>query len=897
MGTAELAPAELPVDTTLPADAALFTTGGFDQALAQAADPLPIFRETLRRGDRMLKGRFDAGIHIALLVDEHARFIDQLLVRAWRIFLNPMDTRIALVAVGGYGRSELHLGSDIDLMILLQEGTHPEFRDPIERFLTFLWDMGVEVGHSVRTPNECAEQAAQDISIATNLLEARLLYGPAELFGELRAAIAPERTWSIRAYFESKLEEQQARHAKFHDTAYKLEPNVKESPGGLRDIQTISWVAKRKFDSTTLRDLVDHGFLTESEHAQLLQGLHFLWKVRFLLHMITGRREDRLLFDHQRILADRIGYRDEDHRLGVEQFMRRYYRVVNEISRLNEMLLQLFQEAIVYADSDSAPVPINRRFQVRNGYIEVVNEQVFLRYPFAMLEVFLLIQQNPEIQGVRASTVRLLRTYRELINDEFRADIRARSLFVEILRQPQGITHALRRMNRYGILEAYLPAFASIVGLMQYDLFHVYTVDEHSLTVVRNLRRFDIPKHFDEFPFCSQLIQRLPKIELLYVAGIFHDIAKGRGGDHAQQGAVEAREFCQAHGFGRHDTDLVVWLVQNHLILSMTAQRCDISDPEVVSEFAARVGDQIRLDYLYLLTVADIRATNPEIWNSWKATLLQELYQLTTRALRRGEEFPLDRAERIRGVKWLARIDLHQAGISDAQIAHIWNKLPGDYFLRYSPDEVVWHLQNILSAKEEDLPLVLTREDSSRGSSSLFIYTNDSDDLFAKTTYLLDQMLFNIVEARVISSRNGYTFDTFQLLEEDGQPITEPERAAELCAQLRKLIRKAGTFKPTERRIPRRLKHFPMETTIHFSQDESNNRTILELITADRPGLLGRIGIAFSESAVRLQNAKIITLGNRAEDVFFLTNRQGDPLLDAEQIEKLRQKIREELDA
>ncbi|HDJ85646.1 MAG TPA: [protein-PII] uridylyltransferase, partial [Chromatiales bacterium] len=602
-------------------------TARIERALADGGELLPACRDALDRAREDLAAQFAAGAPVRELVHKQARLIDRLLEYAWHRLLPGAGADLALVAVGGYGRGELHPASDIDLLILVADDAARErHRAAIEQFLTLLWDLGAEVGHSVRSVEECVDEARRDITVATNLMEARLLAGPQALFTALRAATGPDRVWPGRAFFAAKWNEQQARHRKFHDTAYNLEPNIKEGPGGLRDIQMVGWVAKRHFGAATLHDLVGHGFLTEAEYRALIEGQDHLWRIRFALHLLTGRREDRLLFDHQVPLARRFGFRDTDANLAVEQFMQHYYRTVMDLSRLNEMLLQLFQEAILYADDRDEPLVINRRFQSRKGFIEVRHPKVFEQYPFALLEVFLLLQQHAELKGVRASTIRLIRDNRDRIDDRFRGDLRARSLFMEILRQPRGVTHDLRRMNRYGVLAAYLPAFSNVVGRMQYDLFHTYTVDEHTLFVVRNLRRLTVPEFAAELPLCSRIMRDLPKPELLYIAALFHDIAKGRSGDHCELGAADAQEFCRDHGLGAYDTRLVCWLVRNHLLFSLTAQRRDISDPQVIHEFAATLGDHVHLDYLYLLTIADIRATNPGLWNSWRRALLQELH-------------------------------------------------------------------------------------------------------------------------------------------------------------------------------------------------------------------------------------------------------------------------------
>jgi len=870
----------------------VFDQTRFEQQLGDGKAAVQVYRDALRDASEQIEQRFMASLDAATLVHARADLIDQILTHAWGNYFSSDDPDIALIAVGGYGRGELHPGSDIDLLILLRNPEQERYREPLEKFVMFLWDIGLEIGQSVRSLGECVVEAKQDITIATNLLEARQLAGPAELFETLRNETGPDRIWSSRAFFEAKWEEQIKRHHKFDDSAYNLEPNIKEGPGGLRDIQMIGWVAKRHFNTETLYDLVKHDFLTEEEYFQLMEGQNFLWQVRFALHLITRRHEDRLLFDYQHGLAKTFGYRDENANLAVEQFMKKYYRTIMELSLLNEMLLQLFQEAILYSDSDGEPTPINKRFQIRKGFIEVTDEGVFERYPFALLEIFLLIQQNRDIKGVRASTIRLIRSHRHLIDTAFREDLRNRSLFMEILRQPRGISHELQRMNSYGILAKYIPVFGNIVGLMQYDLFHIYTVDEHTLMVIRNMRRLTLEKHQHELPACSMIMKRIPKPELLYLAGMFHDIAKGRGGDHSELGAMDAMDFCLHHGLNNYDANIVAWLVKNHLIMSTTAQRKDISDPDIITEFATLVGDTTRLDYIYLLTVADMRATNHTIWNDWKGTLLFELYERTRRALRRGLENPQDHGE------YCAEIQQHALEILDRQhvprerIEQLWNTLSEDYFLRHSADEIAWHSEAILANDGREYPLILVQQHAQRGGTEIFIHMPIADHLFAASTGTFERLGLSVADARIITSEDGYAYDTYILLEENGEAIKSEYRIEDILDSLRhELQQDSYTYKKITLRTARQLKHFKTPTDISFSQDTRNQRTVMEMITADRPGLLSKIGRGLMDCNIHLQNAKIATIGERVEDAFFISDKDKQPITDSAALEKLRQTI------
>lgn len=874
-------------------DTELFNAQAFDAALQSDQPPLPLFRDTLRTANEVLIDRFYAGRAATELVYARASLIDALLTRAWTLYLPEETDELALIAVGGYGRGELHPASDIDVLILLKESDEP-YREGISAFLTFLWDIGLEIGHSVRTVNECLEEATKDITVATNIQEARLLIGNEALFERQRRLCAADQIWSGSEFFKAKLEEQIRRHHKYHDTGYNLEPNIKESPGGLRDIQMIGWVAKRHYGVETLQELVSKGFLTPTEYRTLHEGQAFLWRVRFGIHVLAGRREDRLLFDHQRILARQFGYRDTPQRLAVEQFMKQYYRTVMELSRLNEMLLELFQEEILYSEDPGEPVEINNRFQARKGFLEVKHEKIFKHYPFALLEIFLLLEQHRELKGVRANTIRLIRQDRDLIDASFREDLRNRSLFMEIMRQPKGVTHELRRMNRYGILAAYLPEFGRIVGQMQHDLFHVYTVDEHTLMVIRNLRRFTVPTFSHEFPFCSELIKSIPKQELLLIAGLYHDIAKGRGGNHSELGAVDAEGFCRRHGLSDYDTNLIVWLVENHLVMSSTAQRMDISEPDVVHEFACQVGSKTRLDYLYLLTVADIRATSDNVWNSWKGALLKELYDATRQAYRRGLQNPLIQSEYIQDTRQQSSLLLADSVLGSQAVNELWDNLGDEYFLRFLPEEIVWHTEAILTQKDTNQPVVLMRDMPIRGGTELFIYTRTYDTLFLQATSLLERNNVTIMDARIFKTPDGYSLDSFQITGHDFKPLEETGQALHLLEQLQKTIgHAAATIPEVTRQLPRQIKQFKFPTQVEFEQIESQQRTVMHVKALDRPGLLSRIAQALHHCDIYLSNARVATYGERAEDIFYITDKNEQPIHDSAQLNCLAQTIGE----
>ena len=882
--------------------APLFDAAAIGAALdAQGVSPATCRQLRQQFTDR-LRAYYDREPAGTPIVQARTAFVDFLLRRIWAALMAdvPGAGRLALVAVGGYGRGELHACSDIDILVLAARAEHiRRVSEPVARFVTFLYDAGLDVGASVRSLRQCVEEGRRDVTIATALIEARLLAGDAALFEQLARRTGPGQMWPTRKFLAAKLAEQQARYDKFDDTAYKLEPNVKESPGGLRDIHTIGWVAKRHFGARTLHELVDHGFLEPDEYQLLIEGQEFLSQVRNGLHLLAGRKHDLLLFDQQRELARRFGYQDSEQSLAVEQFMKRYYRTVKGLSRLNEMLLQHFEEEILLARRSDRAVPLNSRFQIRKDFIEARDARVFTRYPFALLEIFLLLQQHRHhARGVRAGTVRLIRKHLHLIDDAFRADIRCTSLFMEIIRQPHGIGHELQRMHRYGVLARYIPAFGRVVGQMQHDLFHVYTVDEHSLFVLRNARSYAFPdEKIPALELGYQVFPNIPKPELLYLAALFHDIAKGRGGDHSVLGEGEAHDFCRLHRLPEFDSRLVAWLVRHHLLMSKVSQRQDIGDPEVIRSFAATVGDQLHLDYLYLLTVADMRGTGPTVWNSWKGSLLAALYLATRRALRRGLGSPIDAHEQALDVRRRAAELLPAEQLDPRQCEQFWERLDDDYFLRFTAEEIAWHAKHILRARGGQPTVVATRDFPDRGSTGVMVYTRDRKYLFAAITATLDRLALDIVDARIYTSRDGYALDTFMVCDLNGEPVSDPARRRDIRVALREALQAEPLpLHAPGRRVSRQHKAFQVATEVSFATDLGRDRTVVELITKDRPGLLSQVAQAFAECDLVLQNARVNTYGERAEDVFFVTDANGHAVTDAARLDQLRAQLARRLD-
>ena len=887
-----------------PANSLNATPGPVDpaalrEAIGAADNPVVPIMEARDRFRGYLDERFNRDDDIADVIQQRARFMDTLLGCIWDSIDWP-DGDLALVAVGGYGRGELHPHSDVDLLILAN-ADHPVLQERISQFIALLWDVKLNIGHSVRTVAECVEKAREDITVVTSLMESRLIRGSDRQFQAMRDAIESNQFWDSASFFRAKWDEQTNRHARFADTEYNLEPNVKSSPGGLRDLQTISWIALRHFGLGDPQALQKKGLLTEDEFDILINGRNFLWRVRYALHMITGRGEDRLLFDHQRELAGLFGYKDSDIRLAVEQFMQQYYRWALALGQLNEVLMQHFDQVILRADSPEQIVEIDARFQVRSGYIEGRSQDVFSKTPSALLEVFLHCARNESIEGVHVGAIRLIREHCGLIDDDFRNDPRNCRLFMDILRSTHKLTLQLRRMNRYGVLGAYLPEFGKVVGQMQHDLFHIYTVDAHTLEVIKNMRHFLLPENQESFPVPSRVARRLPKIELLYIAGLYHDIGKGRGGDHSELGAVDARLFCERHGIDKRDTDLVCWLVQNHLLMSQVAQRKDISDPGVIREFATAVGDQIHLDHLLALTVADINATNPTLWNAWRNALLHQLYIETRRALRRGLEHGFDTGEWIAQVQRKAMDQLEDRGFIDEEVETLWESVGEDYFLREQVEDIVWHTESIARHFDKDIPLVLARPHlqlRSAGVTQIFIHVRSRDYLFAEIAAALEQLELSVHDARVYSSGDGMALDTFHVLDADGNSIAgDSDRLQYIIRYLSERMQDtSGHLRIEQRRTPRQIKAFSMPTETTMTTDPDRQMSVLEVVTPDRPGLLARIGRIFFEFDIYVQAAKITTLGERVEDVFFITTRDRQPITDKTLCTRIQKAVCEELD-
>ena len=852
----------------------------------------------LNQSNERIYQDFDRGVAIQELVHQKSELIDRILKFCCKHFIGEKySPGSSLVAVGGYGRRELLPGSDIDLMFLLDRKPGKALEEDISTFLRFLWDIGLEVGHSVRTVKDCVREGKSDVTVITNMIESRLICGSEKLYEKFQKAIAPTRMWSSRKFFEAKLREQQNRHLRYNDTAYNLEPNIKEGPGGLRDIQIIGWVAKRHFGARSLRELVDHEFITEAEYELLNAGQNHLWRVRFALHRLAKRREDRLLFDYQKQLATDFGFEAGPHNLAIEQFMQQYYRTIMDLERLNEMLLQIFREEILLTDKQKKLTIINDRFMLRNNFIEARTPEIFKQHPPALVELFLLVSTHQHCEGVTASTIRLVREHLYLVDEDFRSNEEVNHLFMQLMSAPDGMTHQMRRMNSYGFLARYIPAFGKITGRMQYDLFHAYTVDQHTIFVIRNLRRFALEKHQDEFPFCNLVYSKLGNPCLLYLAALFHDIAKGRDGDHSQLGADEATQFCLQHKLNRKEIRIVSQLVRDHLLMSVTAQRKDISDPDVVREFARQVGSMNMLNYLYLLTVADIRSTNPNLWNNWKDALLKQLYNSTKHLIRRGIDNAPDIEDIIQENKDAAFEAMTDLPYSRDQINILFEELPGDYFLRHHPLEIKWHVQTILGNPGRQT-LVNIRQAKYTKTTKVFVYSDECSNVFSQVTGTLGSLGLSILNAEIFTTSNDKVMDTFIIQDHNNQAVTDPETIQQIEQSLIEALKSNSIYRGvSNKRTPRRLKAFDRPTKIHFEQDYLNSRTVMEISSMDMPGLLSVIANVIAALEINITHAKISTLGEVIDDIFYLTTADGKNITDQSLLDQLEANMTEALEA
>ena len=856
---------------------------------------LQALRDTYRQHKAALlaslqaQGASTRGIHV--LLRKFSRLADGLLTTLWqRAGLPP---GLTLAAVGGFGREQLFPHSDIDVLVLLPTDlpAPDTVREQVEAFIRSCWDAGLEIGSSVRSVEECLSEAANDVTVQTSLLEARRVCGDVALFAQFEHQFGAQL--DPHAFLVAKTLEMRQRHTKHENTPYALEPNCKESPGGLRDLHLILWVARAAGLGKRWDELAHSGLATPYEVRQIQRNEALLFLIRARLHAMAGRREDRLVFDLQTAVAESFGYRSqtpEGARFPLrasETLMRRYYWAAKAVTQLSQILLLNIEERL--NPPTQAPQPINARFLDKNGLIEVASDDLYQRDPHAILETFLLYQSSTGLQNLSARTLRALYNARGVMDAAFRRDPVNRAAFLRILQQPSGITHAMRLMNQTSVLGRYLWPFRRIVGQMQHDLFHAYTVDQHILMVLRNVRRFFIAEHAHEYPFCSQLAGGWDKPWVLFVAALFHDIGKGRGGDHSQIGAMEARRFCRQHGVAREDAKLIEFLVREHLTMSNVAQKQDLSDPDVITAFAQRVGNERYLTALYLLTVADIRGTSPKVWNAWKGKLLEDLYRATLRVL--GGRAP-DAQAMIEARKREALVLLALSALPFEAHKKLWDTLDVSYFMRHEAADIAWHTRHLSRHVGTQQPVVRARQSLAGEGLQVLVYAPDQSDLFARICGYFDRAGFSILDARVHTAHNGYALDTFQVVSATLQGHYR-ELTHMVENDLSHAIVQGGPLpEPGRKRVSRRVKSFPITPRVTLRPDEKAQRWLLGISASDRAGLLYLVARVLARHNLSVQLAKVSTLGERVEDTFLiqgaeLQNNQRQIEIETEVLEAL----------
>ena len=838
---------------------------------------LTFLKENLQAFQQWQVANFKAHQPINEIVSCRARYIDHLLTRLWSLFELDKSGKLSLIAVGGYGRGELHPKSDIDILILSQKHFSAEDEQNIGAFITLLWDLKLDVGNSVRSLKDCVEQGKADITVATSMIEARYITGNKPSFEKLVNLVQQKNFWPSNRFFLTKREEQLDRHKLCLGDGYSLEPDLKNGSGGLRDIQTIAWIAKRHFGSHSLLELTNYSYITLSEYRELKECQRQLWTIRFALHTVTNRPDNRLLFDFQNEVAELLGYQGE-YNQAVEQMMKAFYQTIHRVKELNEMLLQYFDEAIL-GNIAKKRESIDANFQLRDNMIELKTPALFNDQPEQILQLFLHIANNPHIEGIYSTTLRQLREARRALTYWLQEIPECRALFLTIIKHPRGMGLPFTLMYEYGVLDAYIPQWSRIVGQMQFDLFHAYTVDAHTHKLIRYI--YNYPQTQVNHPLAHEIYEDLDKPELLFIAAIFHDIAKGQKGDHSTLGAIDAMEFCKLHEFTRHESNLIAWLVTNHLAMSVTAQRRDLSDPEVIIQFAKLVRDEKHLNMLYCLTVADICATNEDTWNSWKGTLLRDLYYSTLRMLRRGLENPPDIRDRLRHRKRKALAILTSQGILAAQVLPLWKRFKLNYFFRYNSKQIAWHTKHLLKHHNHSQPMVLISDQNARGATEIFVYHKDMPALFSSVVTEIDNKKLSVHDAKILSSRDDFSLSTFTVLEQDGEHI-DPGKIKRLKEAIEMALLAPEKVNSQPTRLARVKRQFKFEPEITFLTTKRQH-TQIEVIAFDAPGILANIGEVFRYSGLMLDTAKITTIGERAEDLFIVSTADGNELTEQQE--------------
>ena len=822
------------------------------------------------------RGRQIRGIEYFL--NQRSENTDKLIREAFKQTDLASINDFGIFSVGGYGRGELHPYSDIDLLLLSKTGLSKEEQKKIEKFISLLWDLGLEIGHSVRTLKQAKKQAREDVYTMTNMLEFRKIAGTDELHRMYLSIIDTKNLWRNKSFIQKKVQEQIDRHQSFNNTSYNLEPDIKSSPGGLRDIHTIDWLIKNSARNMSESDKLT-GALTTEERKELNKAKYWLWVIRYLTHLEANREEDRLLFEHQIPVAMKLFPSAKSSNQAAEKLMHRYYRSSLSISEINSTFIQSIRENYELTKF-SRKKKLDSNFFIKNNLIHLYEMEGFKRNPSLLLDLFIKLSENPDVKGIGSQTLRALKRDRDLIDSDFRSKKQNILLFLKLLKSKRLLVTQLEKMKDLGILGRYLPEFGRITGQMQYDLFHIYTVDAHTLEVLRNMRWMTLGKSEEKFPLAAKIINKLPKLEILYIAGLYHDIGKGRGSDHSNLGKVIVRNFCKKHLFTKEDTKLIEWLVENHLLMSVTSQKKDLTDNSVVKEFAEKVSNVETLNYLYCLTVADVSATNPNLWNSWNASLLRQLYDRTKLYFR--DSILLNNSIDEQKTKALKLIKKYKS----SEIENLWDRFYPDYFEGSDHFDLSQHAEIILSSKQETIVEMIEQDKESL--SSIFIHTKDRANLFATIVGILDSENINFIDAKLYGMKNGFCTDLITISDQGNKVDLESTKAKVLIDKLNQALNEK-VLKPkiVKKRLPRHLKHFQTTTEISFNHDMSNRWTNLEITTADRPGLLASICQVFLKHGALIKKARIATYGEKAEDRFSITSKQDTPFIKKNDLNNL----------
>ena len=822
------------------------------------------------------RGRQIRGIEFFL--KQRSENIDKLIRKAFiQTDLSSIDD-FGIFSVGGYGRGELHPYSDIDLLLLSNKNLSRSDQKKIELFISLLWDLNLEVGHSVRTLKQAKDQARKDLYTMTNMLEFRVLFANESLQKEYLKIIDTKNLWRNKLFIQAKIEEQIERHSSFNNTSYNLEPDIKSSPGGLRDIHTIDWLIKN-----SQRNLADKkklpGLLTPDERNELNKSKYWLWVIRYLTHLEAKREEDRLLFEHQIAVSKKLFPTIKSSNQAAEKLMHRFYRSSLNITEINSTFIQGLKESYELTKF-SKKRKLDNNFYVKNNLIHLYDLDGFKKNTSLLLDLFIKLSENPKISGIGAQTLRALKQDRHLINSDFRSQKKNIKLFLKLLNSKRLLVTQLENMKELGILGRYLPEFGRITGQMQYDLFHIYTVDAHTLEVLRNMRWMTLGKSREKFPLASKIIKKIPKLEILYIAGLYHDIGKGRGTDHSNLGKLIVNKFCKKHLFSDEDTHLIEWLVENHLVMSITSQKKDITDNSVIEDFAKKVKDIETLNYLYCLTAADVSATNPNLWNSWNASLLRQLYDRTKLFLE--DEILESKSIDEQKAKALKLIDKNKRSKTQA----LWKRFYPDYFQSSDHIDLAMHAHNILESDQKTTIKLIEKDKESL--STIFIHTKDKDNLFATIIGVLDSENINFVDAKLFGMKDGYCTDLITISNKEEKILLNSNKSQILIDKLKESInQKILKPKIIKKRLPRHLKHFRTDTEINFKHDMLNRWTDIQIKASDAPGLLAAICQVFLKHGAVIKKARIATFGEKAEDMFSISSKQDTPFIKKKDLSNL----------